>query len=84
MWFAEYNIGVNFMSDKKRKRPTKDQFYEFDHLDFANASSANDCTGLVTHFATEDELESYMDIYNFQATPSLYEDESDEKENNIF
>ncbi len=57
---------------KKSERPTKDQFEQFD---LTNACSATECTGLVTHFATEEELESYMDIYSFQATPVLDETE---------
>ncbi len=57
---------------KKRKRPTKE---DFDHFSMCNASSATECTGLVTHFADEDDLEAYMDVYSFQATPCGNEDE---------
>lgn len=56
-----------------KKRPVKD---EFDHFSMCNACSANECTGLVTHFATEDELEAYMDVYSFQATPCSDDDET--------
>ncbi len=60
------------MENEKEKRPTDEQL---DKFDLANACSMNECTGLVTHFATEEELESYMDIYSFQATPVLDETE---------
>lgn len=47
----------------------KNKPYEsYDHLDaaYSNASSATECTGLIAHAPlTEDELESYMDIYDF-------------------
>ena len=62
----------------KKHRPTKDQFEKFD---LSNACSATECTGLVTHFASEEELEAYMDVYNFQATPCP--DKPEEKENKI-
>lgn len=55
------------------KRPIKE---EFDHFSMCNACSATECTGLVTHFATEDELEAYMDIYSYQAIPAGDENET--------
>lgn len=61
---------------KNKKRPLKE---EFDHLSMCNACSATECTGLVTHFATEDELEAYMDIYSYQATPVKPESDFCEK-----
>ena len=59
---------------KEKIRPTKEHLEKFD---LTNACS-------VTHFATEDELESYMEIYNFQATPYLSETDEIEKEKNKF
>lgn len=66
---------------KDKMRPTEEHLEKFD---LTNACSATECTGLVTHFATEDELESYMEIYNFQATPYLDEAEETEKGKNKF
>ena len=43
---------------------------EFDHLAMTNSASATECTGLVTQFSTEEELESYMDVYTYQAIPT--------------
>lgn len=51
---------------------------EFDHLSYTNSASPTECTGLVTHFSTEEELESYMDIYTYQAIP--VKDEKFQKE----
>ena len=42
---------------------------DFDHLAYTNSASPTECTGLVTHFSTEEELESYMDVYTYQAIP---------------
>ena len=66
---------------KEKIRPTEEHLEKFD---LANASSATECTGLVTHFATEEELESYMDVYNFQATPYFDETEEIKKGKNKF
>lgn len=47
-----------------RKKPTE----QYDHLDdaYGNTCSATECTGLIAHAPlTEEELESYMDIYDF-------------------
>lgn len=52
---------------KNKKRTEK-----YDHLDdaFSNACSQTECTGLITHAPlTEEELESFKDIYDF--SPSL-------------
>ena len=49
-----------------KKRPVEE---EFDHFSLCNACSSTECTGLVTHFATDEELDAYMDVYSFQATP---------------
>ncbi len=46
------------------RKPAED----YDHLDdaYGNASSATECTGLIAHAPlTEEELESFMDIYDF-------------------
>ena len=53
---------------KNEKRPTK-EFY--DKFAMGNVSCATECTGLVTHGATEEELEAYQEIYNYQAEPIL-------------
>lgn len=42
---------------------------EFDYLAMTNSASPTECTGLVTHFSTEEELENYMDVYTYQAIP---------------
>lgn len=52
---------------EKNKRPVPSDTY--DHLDdaFTNVSSSTDCTGLIAHAPlTEEEFESFMDIYDFQ------------------
>lgn len=67
------------MGKDKIDRPTKEHF---DQFDLANASSATECTGLITHFPTDEDLEAYMDVYSFQATPYLYEDEKDKNDKN--
>lgn len=48
----------------KKSKPYDD----YDHLDaaFANACSQTECTGLIPHAPlTEEEYESYMDIFDF-------------------
>lgn len=60
------------------KRPAE----PYDHLDdtFGNVCSSTECTGLITHAPlTEEELESFMDIYDF-TPPTVYYD-SKEKGN---
>lgn len=40
----------------------------YDHLDdvYGNTNSATECTGLIAHAPlTEEELESFMDVYDF-------------------
>ena len=64
---------------KDKKRPVKE---EFDHFSMCNACSATECTGLITHFATDDELDAYMDVYSFQATPQKDESETEELQKN--
>lgn len=57
-------------------RPTE----KYDHLEdtFGNACSPTECTGLITHAPlTEEELESFMDIYDFQP-PVVTRDVSEE------
>ncbi len=58
------------MEDKKR--PTEENL---DKFTLGSACSANECTGLVTHYATEDEMEAYMDVYPYQAKPCGADDE---------
>lgn len=53
---------------KKKKRPLKE---EFDKFALCNASSATDCTGLITHMPTDEELEAYSEVYDFQARPAV-------------
>ena len=48
----------------EREKP----FENYDHLDaaYANACSQTECTGLISHAPlTEEEYESYMDIFDF-------------------
>ena len=57
------------MRKLREKRPLK----PYDHLDdaFYNACSQTECTGLITHAPlTEEELESFRDIYDY-APPDL-------------
>ena len=45
-----------------KKRPLK----EYDKFEFSHVCSSTDCTGLITvPPADEDELENYMDLYDF-------------------
>lgn len=40
---------------------------EYDKFELCNACSSTDCTGLIpTPPLTEEEMESYMDIYDYQ------------------
>lgn len=50
----------------KQKRPT-----EFDKFELGNACSMTECTGLVTHMATEEELDAYREIYDFYGSPAV-------------
>lgn len=50
------------MSDAKKNKKTID---DFDYL--SNAASAGDCTGLIPSLpASEAELESYNDVYQYR------------------
>ncbi|MBQ3181453.1 MAG: hypothetical protein IJB50_01655 [Clostridia bacterium] len=73
-WIVKNNYEVIIL--KNKERPLKE---EFDHLSMMNTASATECTGLVTHFSTEDELEAYMDVYSYQAIPTKDKNESQEK-----
>lgn len=49
-------------------RPVKPYDHDYVHLDdaYTNACSQTECTGLIAHAPlTEEEFESYMDIYDF-------------------
>lgn len=61
---------------KNKKRPTE-EFY--DKFAMGNASSATECTGLITHMPTDEDLEAYQEVYDFQASPAI----SDEDIKNI-
>lgn len=52
----------------KKKRPVIE---EFDKFDLCNASSATDCTGLITHMPTDEELEAYHQVYDYEARPAV-------------
>ena len=63
----------------EREKP----FENYDHLDaaFANACSQTECTGLISCAPlTEEEYESYMDIFDF-GPPIVSTGEEDEKGN---
>lgn len=63
-------------NDHSTKRPVK----PYDHLDdaYGNACSQTECTGLISHAPlTEEELESYMDIYDF--SPPIVIEPSEEE-----
>jgi|GEM_PF-3235745 len=53
---------------KNKKRPVLE---EYDKFAFGNASSATECTGLITHMATDEELEAYQEVYDFCASPAV-------------
>ena len=68
---------------KDKKRPVTE---EFDKFAFGNAASSTECTGLITHYPTDEEMEAYQEIYDFQASPAV-SDKSREQINegkNIF
>jgi len=54
---------------KKKKRPVEKE--EFDKFAFGNVSSATECTGLITHMPTEEELEAYKEVYDYEASPAV-------------
>ncbi len=53
---------------KNKKRPVLE---EYDKFAFGNVSSATECTGLITHRASDEELEAYQEVYDFQASPAV-------------
>ena len=57
---------------KNKKRPL---LYEFDKFAFGNASSATECTGLVTHMPTEEDMEAYQEVYDFEASPAVSDED---------
>jgi hypothetical protein len=57
---------------KNKKRPL---LSEFDKFTFANVSSATECTGLVTHMPTEEDMEAYREVYDFEASPIVSDEE---------
>ncbi len=68
---------------KEEKRPTKD-FY--DKFDMGNVSSATECTGLITHMPTDEDLEAYQHVFDYQASPAVSEKDLEDIRNgkNIF
>lgn len=54
-----------------KKRPTKEHY---DKFAFGNVSSATECTGLITHMPTDEELDAYREVYDYQASPAVSED----------
>ena len=62
-----------------KKRPTE-EFY--DKFAMGNAISATECTGLVTHGATEEELEAYQQVFDYQTKPLPGDEIKEDK--NIF
>lgn len=55
------------MPKAKKIEKEANQADKYDKFDLANAISTTDCTGLIpTPPLNEEELESYMDIYDFQ------------------
>lgn len=53
---------------KNKKRPVMD---EYDKFALGNAASSTECTGLITHYPTDEELEAYQEIYDFQGSPAV-------------
>ncbi len=50
------------------RRPLPEIEKEYDKFETTNACSAHDCTGLIpTPPATDEEMESYMEIYDYRA-----------------
>ncbi len=61
-----------------RNRKNGEEKPYYDHIDdvynYGNACSATECTGLIAHAPlTEEELASYMDIYDFQPPDVIYD-----------
>jgi len=67
---------------KNKKRPTEEYY---DKFAFGNVSSATECTGLITHMPTDEDLEAYQQVYDYQASPAVSEEElkNIKKEKNI-
>lgn len=64
--------------DLPRRNANEDEAY--DKFELSNACSTTDCTGLIqTPPLTEGELESYMDVYDFQP-PNVTEKDDKSKE----
>ena len=57
---------------KNKKRPILE---EYDKFSFGNASSATECTGLITHMPTDEDMEAYQEVYDFCASPAVSEEE---------
>ncbi len=60
---------------QKGTDPTSGADKEYDKYDLGNACSGTDCTGLMpTPPQNDAEMESYQDIYDYQATVVSEED----------
>jgi len=57
---------------KNKKRPILE---EFDKFAMGNASSATECTGLVTHMPTDEDMEAYQKVFDFEASPAVSEED---------
>ena len=53
---------------KKKNRPILE---EYDKFAFGNVSSATECPGLITHMPTDEDLEAYQEVYDYQASPAV-------------
>ena len=53
---------------KKKKRPILE---EYDKFEMGNASSMTECTGLIRCMATDEELEAYHEIYDYEGRPAV-------------
>lgn len=53
--------------DKEKQKEMKKNQELIDHYDYLkNAASSTDCTGLIPARRTEDELDAYNDVYQYQ------------------
>ena len=57
---------------KKKNRPILE---EYDKFAFGNVSSATECTGLITHMPTDEDLEAYQELYDYQASPAVSQED---------
>lgn len=65
---------------KKKESPDKRKKLPIDYMpNISNVASSSECTGIVpTQPQSEEELESYLDLYSTSLPPVWQEDEEEE------